>query len=254
MERRIAIIGAGNVARHIAPVLNGVVQVYSRNADNARLLAKRVGGRCRAVSDLSRLTKADIYVVMVKDDAIRSVLEQVEPRLHKALWMHTSGSVGIDVFPDGFERCGVLYPLQTFSKTAELDASKIPFFIEGNRPEVTDEIRRLAMEISPMVNVADSALRGRLHIAAVFACNFSNYMYTLSEEALAPLGLDLKVMRPLLEETLRKAADGGAARSQTGPAARGDTDIIVRHEEALCGEALAVYRLLSENIMKRYNK
>lgn len=131
MEKRIAVIGSGNVATHLATAVEGVVQICSPNLANATALAEKVG--CDATNSPSGLADADIYIVAVKDDAIATVLESVPTRCRKALWMHTSGSVGKSVFDDlGYDRYGVFYPLQTFSKSVDLDMSRVPFFIEGS--------------------------------------------------------------------------------------------------------------------------
>ena len=204
MEKRIAVIGSGNVATHLATAVEGVVQICSPNLANAAALAEKVG--CDATNSPSDLADADIYIVAVKDDAIAAVLESVPTRCRKALWMHTSGSVGKSVFD------GLGY------------------------------------------DIADSHLRQQMHVAAVFACNFSNYMYTLADDVLQRNNLPFSVMKPLLEETLRKACSNGPERSQTGPAVRGDREIIASHEAMLDGERFDIYRTVSNAILKRYNK
>ena len=173
MEKRIAVIGSGNVATHLATAVDGVVQICSPNMANAAALAEKVG--CDATNSTSGLADADIYIVAVKDDAIAAVLESVPTRCRKALWMHTSGSVGKSVFDGlGYDRYGVFYPLQTFSKSVDLDMSRVPFFIEGSDERTADEIRQLALSVSTTVYIADSHLRQQMHVAAVFACNFSH--------------------------------------------------------------------------------
>lgn len=229
MEKRIAVIGSGNVATHLATAVEGVVQICSPNLANATALAEKVG--CDATNSPSGLADADIYIVAVKDDAIATVLESVPTRCRKALWMHTSGSVGKSVFDGlGYDRYGVFYPLQTFSKSVDLDMSRVPFFIEGSDKRTTDEIRQLALS------------------------DFSNYMYTLADDVLQHNNLPFSVMKPLLEETLRKACSNGPERSQTGPAVRGDREIIASHEAMLDGERLDIYETVSNAILKRYNK
>ena len=253
MEKRIAVIGSGNVATHLATAVEGVVQICSPNLANATALAEKVG--CDATNSPSGLADADIYIVAVKDDAIATVLESVPTRCRKALWMHTSGSVGKSVFDGlGYDRYGVFYPLQTFSKSVDLDMSRVPFFIEGSDKRTTDEIRQLALSVSTTVYIADSHLRQQMHVAAVFACNFSNYMYTLADDVLQRNNLPFSVMKPLLEETLRKACSNGPERSQTGPAVRGDREIIASHKAMLDGERLDIYGTVSNAILKRYNK
>lgn len=252
MEMRIAIIGAGNVASHLAGALDGVVQIFSRHIENATALARLIG--CSATDSLDRLADADVYIVSVKDDAIAGIAEAAPARCREALWLHTSGSVDKSVFAGGFSRYGVLYPLQTFSKSVRLDMHEVPFFIEGSDAKTEEEIRKLALTVSPTVVSADSRLRTQIHMAAVFACNFSNYMYTLADEVLRRNGLPFSVLKPLLAETLRKAVEASPEVSQTGPAARGDRSVIAKHKALLSDEHREIYEIMSNAIIKRYNK
>lgn len=250
-QRRTIILGAGNVATHLASALDGVVQVYSRTLANAEVLANRIG--CKATNSVEELEEADVYIVSLKDDAIADIAEKVPERCLDALWVHTSGSVDKSVFANRFHHYGVLYPLQTFSKDVAIRMNDVPMFIEGATETDTKEIRELATTISGKVYEADSQLRMQMHIAAVLACNYSNYLYTLADEVLAVNGLPFDVLRPLLEETLRKACVNGPGQSQTGPAARGDRSIIEKHLGLLNGESREIYRILSNAILKRYN-
>ncbi len=252
MAQRVVVVGSGNVATHLARAIKGVVQIYSRNKDNATHLAAEIG--CKATSNLQDLEVADIYIVSVKDDAIAEIVANVPERCLGGLWLHTSGSVDKSVFASRMTRYGVLYPLQTFSKTVDIKMAEVPIFVEGSSANVEKEIETFASTISQTVYHADSRIRMQMHIAAVFACNFSNYMYTLADEVLRANNLPFEVLRPLLEETLRKACCNAPAKSQTGPAARGDKGILAKHEALLSGEAREIYETVSNAILKRYNQ
>ncbi len=252
MAQRIAVIGSGNVATHLARALKGVVQIYSRNIDNARQLASEIG--CDATDSLQNLAEADVYIVSVKDDAISGIAANAPEQCLSGLWLHTSGSIDKSVFANRMQCYGVLYPLQTFSKNVAVRMDEVPLFIEGSSDGVEAEIRQLATTVSPTVYHADSRIRMQMHIAAVFACNFSNYMYTLADEVLSANNLPFSVLRPLLEETLRKACSNAPRQSQTGPAARGDKGILSKHEALLSGEAKEIYKTVSNAILKRYNQ
>lgn len=252
---RITIIGSGNVATHLACGFKGaaeIVQIFSRTLKNAEKLAKKSGGK--AIDDISRLTDADVYIIAVKDDAIVPMLSAVPDSCKGALWLHTSGSVGKEVFSGFNSRHGVFYPLQTFSAEVALDLKNVPFFIEGSSTETSNEIAALAKLLSPNVYEADSPLRMRMHIAAVFASNFSNYMYTLANGILERNGLPFSVLTPLIEECVRKIEKVFPEKAQTGPAVRGDRSIIEKHIKLLEGEEKEIYQILSEAILKRYNR
>lgn len=247
-------VGAGNVASHIAPALSfsgagEVVQVYSRRLESASALAGMIPGASATDSLADIDADADIYLLSVADDAIAPIVEAL-PKTN-ALVLHTSGSVGMEVLAPASERHGVFYPLQTFSKGVKLDVAKVPLFIEGSTVEVEDEIRSFASRLFETVYNADSMTRKKMHISAVFACNFTNYLWTVASELLAKDNLPFDVLRPLLEETLRKAMVNSPAKSQTGPAVRGDRRIVDAHLAMLDGREKEVYGLLSECIMAR---
>lgn len=247
-------VGAGNVATHLAPALSlsgagEVVQVYSRSVESAEDLAAKIPG-AEAVSELEHvLPDADVYLISVSDDAISSVVAAL-PKTN-ALYLHTSGSVGMEVLAPLSDRYGVFYPLQTFSKGVSLDMAKVPLFIEGANDEVESQIRNFAASLFESVYHADSETRKKMHISAVFACNFTNYLWTLASDLLSRDNLPFDVLHPLLEETLRKALVNSPAASQTGPAARGDRRVTDAHLAMLDGKEKEIYRLLTDCIMSR---
>ncbi|MCM1331660.1 MAG: F420-dependent NADP oxidoreductase [Bacteroides sp.] len=255
MERTLkaAIIGAGNVATHLAKKLSEsttITQIYSRNIDNARTLASATG--TEAIDDINLLSKdADIYIISVKDDAIPEIVAQAGKS--NALWVHTSGSVAMETLAPISRHYGVLYPMQTFSKEIAVDMEKVPIFIEGCDKESLDKIRLFAERISPNVSEADSDARKKLHIAAVFACNFTNYLWGFSVDILKSIGQDLSVMEPLVKATFEKALNVSPHEGQTGPARRNDLKTIQKHLDELQGDAKDIYSLLSLNIIKKYH-
>ena len=253
---RIVFIGAGNVATHLAPALERtgigkVIQVWSRSFDSAARLCCRLENATPVSTIEDIVQDADLYVVSLVDHAVNTLI----PRLpaNNALWVHTSGSVDMRVFSPLTSRYGVLYPLQTFSREVDVDMSRVPIFIEASDEEVAMELRHIASRISSTVHYADGALRSRMHVAAVFACNFSNYMFTVADDLLRRDGLDISVLYPLLEETIRKAMKGSPAAGQTGPAVRGDRDIVERHASTLPPDLSSLYIALSEAIYRRHH-
>ena len=251
MKWRVVLIGSGNVATSLALALNGkchLVQVYSRSMASAEALASRVGAQ--ATNDLSQIvTDADIYVISVVDDAITRVLETCPAR--GGLWVHTSGSTSIDVFKGKRTRYGVLYPMQSFSKSCPARMHEVHIFIEGCDSCATQEVKELALLLTNNVHEITSTERERLHVAAVFACNFANHMFTLSSEVLDEAGIPFDAMLPLIKTTIAKLDNMTPTQSQTGPAARGDVNVIERHLQSLSGDKHDIYRLLSQSILNR---
>ena len=201
---------------------------------------------------------ADIYIIAVKDSALQEVIQHLCSRLspntpssrrgqgEAPLLVHTAGSMPLSVF-DGYDcHAGVLYPMQTFSLDREVDFREIPLFIEGDDPR----IRAVAESLSPHVYELSTADRKYLHLAAVFACNFANHCYTLAADVLARKGLPFDVMLPLVDETARKVHELHPTDAQTGPAARGDQNVMAAQSALLDGRLQAIYNLMSESIQE----
>lgn len=256
MERpRTVIIGAGNVAWHLAQALDvqvDVAQVFAPHSEKAKSLCAHLVG-AQATDKLEEIyTDADFYIISVKDDCIEEVAKRL-PKV-KGIVVHTSGSVSLEALSPIDGKKGVLYPLQTFSKDAEVDVSKVPFFIEGSDKTTENDIKALARLISPLTYIANSEQRKLLHIAAVFGCNFFNQLLYFANRQLASGGYTLDVLKPLLETTLAKAMKIGPYDAQTGPAVRKDLNIIQDHLSRLEGEEKNIYRILSDSIINTHNE
>ncbi len=253
---KVTLLGSGNVASALAVAIEAtgageINQVYSRNIDHAAELCSRLRS-ARPVDSTAGITlESDIYIVSLADDAVKKIIADI-PRNEK-LWVHTSGSLDMDVLRPVSDRIGVFYPLQTFSRDREVDLSKVTLFTEGSTQAVEDEIVEFGQKIFKSIIHADSLTRSRMHVAAVFACNFTNYMWTIAYDLLAKHDIPFDVLGPLLHETLEKALSMPPRAGQTGPARRGDTRIIDAHASSLPPDREKIYRLLSENILKEYN-
>ena len=252
---KIALIGAGNVATCLGPRLkeagHEITAVYSRTVESARVLADRLGATY--TTDLKDVPASDAAIVMLKDDALKELAPAIADSLKDSLLLHTAGSVPMDIwYTAGAMKYGVLYPMQTFSKTSVIDWSQVPLFIEGSSDQTLNSIRELALTVSPDVTVLSSEGRKKLHLAAVFTCNFSNHMYAIAEQLLADEGVPFRVMLPLVRETARKVETMSPKDAQTGPAIRGDRKVIDEHLALLKDnpEYAQLYRLISTDINK----
>lgn len=252
---KVVIIGSGNVATHLSLALASlegieICQVYSPTEAHAEILAERLN--CDFVTDPAQIRKdADVYLFALKDQALETVIRAVPA--NNGLWLHTSGSMPMQVFAGYTERYGVLYPLQTFSKSREISFRGIPLFIECHREEDKNCLEDLARRLSGKVCELSSEKRRSLHLAAVFACNFTNHIYALAEEILAKEGLSRDYLFPLIDETAAKVHELPAREVQTGPAIRYDENIINKHLGMLADDpdVQTLYRLLSQSIHKK---
>ena len=258
MNKKIVLIGAGNVAHHLAPALlragMNLCQIYSRTLESARELGRKTG--ITYTSDTFAVyPDGDIYIFCVSDDALISVFKSLRIN-EEALILHTSGSVPLDIFKPYRQNYGVLYPLQTFSKTRNLDFGEIPLCIEAPDKEVLKTIGQIADKLSSKVYEISSEKRKKLHLAAVLANNFTNHLYHMAGKLLEKEDLDFNLLRPLIFETAHKVMQMIPENAQTGPARRGDTNILNLHKSMLKDnrDIQTLYVLLSQSIQQTYSK
>jgi predicted short-subunit dehydrogenase-like oxidoreductase (DUF2520 family) len=257
MSLKFCFIGAGNLATHLALELHckvgAVIQVYSRTNESATLLANKLG--CSFTTSISEITtEADVYFVALKDAVVTEVLSAVD--FQNKLIVHTSGSLPMSVLTDFSENTGVFYPLQTFSKSRAVDFSNIPVFIEANSNENKNKLAQIAEQITDSVLFLDSEKRKSLHIAAVFACNFTNHFYALAASFLESKDISFDVLKPLIKETAEKVQEMHPAKAQTGPAIRYDENIISKHLADLEAypELKELYKTISKSIFAHHQK
>ncbi len=229
--KRVVIVGGGNLAEGVAVALaqaGGVdlVQIYVRSAERAAQLHALTGAVASTFEQ--PLAKADIYLLAVSDGAIGE-LSRTLPFAAGAVVAHTAGSTPIEVIDSKLRRA-VFYPMQTFTRSRRVDFAVIPIFVEGCDAETLSEVRELAEAVSSSVTQMGSEERRRLHLSAVYVCNFVNAMLIAGEELVSQSGLEFASLKPLVEECCAKALDAASPRDvQTGPAARGDTATIQKH-------------------------
>ena len=255
---RISLIGAGRVATHLGRVLlkrgHEIVQVYNRNVNHAEALASQISAD--AVSGIAQLNPdIDLAIIAVSDQAISHVIEQLSNILKDVLIVHTSGSTNLSVLTHYHSRSGVFYPLQTFSLERDVDWANTPLFVEAVQTQDLKVLNTLAQSLSPRVYQYDSEQRLSLHLAAVFACNFSNYCYDMAKQVVDAKQVDFSLLYPLILETAKKATAHDPRQVQTGPAMRGDQNILNMHQQMLVDsdreDLQQCYQMMSEQISKR---
>ena len=253
---KIVLIGAGNLATHLGKALHAaghdMVQVFSRTMQSAETLASLLDAE--PLTDIAQVRDdADVYIFSVKDSALVQLVAQLcrheadglgedgevnalrkaKKGEHERVFLHTAGSMPMSVFKGMAQHYGVLYPMQTFSKQREVDFSIIPCFVEANDEFAQKQIEGLAREISGRVYQLSSEDSKYLHLSAVFACNFANHCYAISQELLEEHGIPFDVMLPLINETAAKVHEMKPKDAQTGPAVRYDENVIGKQSKLL---------------------
>ena len=247
---KIIFIGAGNLAVNLAKELYSkgfkIAQVYSRTQESAEALAQQVDAR--AITDLHLVEPdADLYIFAVKDAVLEDLLATMPAT--SGVWAHTAGSVSLSVFQNYHRNFGVIYPFQTFSKNRQVNFREIPLLLEASNAESFTVLSNLSEKISDSVISLSSEKRKYIHLCGVFACNFVNHLYAVSETILASQNIPFDILLPLIDETARKVHELSPREAQTGPAVRYDQNVIERHLSLLEGtDFKAIYDLLSKNI------
>lgn len=249
----VILIGAGNVATHLYQAFKSsdevtVSQWYNRNLNHLQTYKNEV----EVIDDLSKLSKANIYIIAVSDDVIVELSSQLP--FTDRLVVHTSGSVSLHDL-DKKNRQGVFYPLQTFSKTAELNFSEVPICIEINNKSDLPLLKQLALALGCKPHRVNSEQRAALHLAAVYVNNFSNQLYRIAHEITESKSVDFNILKPLIKETANKVQELSPYLAQTGPAKRNDKKTIKKHLKALVNsQHKEIYELMTKSIQKTHGK
>lgn len=247
---KTVIIGSGNVAYHLAKAFTQnnieVSQIFGRN----EIELKKISEVFNIPFSTEKLEDADFYLISVSDSSVEQVSDLIKNE--NALVAHTSGSLPLEILTGNYRKAS-FYPLQTFSKTKNLEYSKIPFFIEAENQIDEKSLFELASLISDHVETSDYEKRKYIHLTAVFACNFVNHLFARAKEIADSQDLDFNYFIPLIDETVEKIHHLEPKLAQTGPAVRGDERVLKLHEDLITDEEhLKIYQLMNESIKKIY--
>ena len=242
---KIVIIGAGSVGTnlHHGFTLKGIRTelVHARPLTNGQMVNDQM------------VNGFDVYIYAIADNALAEVVSKVNaPR---ALHLHTSGSMPIEVFGPDKPHAGVLYFFQSFSRQVLIDDwNTIPCFIEGRNIDDIAAIYSLAQCLTSHIYEANQHDRERLHVAGIFANNYTNLMYRIAEDVLSQTQIPFQALLPLIDRTAAKIHEMKPAEAQTGPAQRGDEAVIQHHVEILkTTPYAALYQELAALIEKAHN-
>jgi predicted short-subunit dehydrogenase-like oxidoreductase (DUF2520 family) len=255
---RVVIIGSGSLATQFGTAMLKnpdfeIVQIFSRTPGHAEELGTAL--HVSYTSDVQEIDReADIYFYAVNDSAISTLAKKNKVR--DAIHIHMSGSTPMSVFRGITSKYGVFYPLQTFSKNRSVNFKEIPIFLESSSADVQNILLKLGKSISDKVYIVNSEQRKRIHLAAVFACNFTNFMYDCAYDSLRNTGIGFELLHPLIQETAEKVKTMTPRKAQTGPAVRYDSTVIDKHLELLKKRSnlKLIYTILTNSINKRHKK
>ncbi|MGJ8593162.1 MAG: Rossmann-like and DUF2520 domain-containing protein [Aquaticitalea sp.] len=249
----VILLGAGNVASHLYRGFQKsesvvVKQWYNRNLESMQIYKNEV----EIINDLSKLKEADVYILAVSDDAIEGL--SAEFPFENRLVVHTSGSVSVYDLDKNLRR-GVFYPLQTFSKNAEVEFETVPICIEVINKSDLKILKSLANALGSKPHKVNSDQRKGLHLAAVFVNNFTNQLYRVAHEITESQGAEFDILKPLILETAQKVQNLSPYMAQTGPAKRNDKRTIKKQLKQLENEHhKEIYKLMTSSIQKTHGR
>lgn len=257
MKTTVSFIGSGNLAWHLAPAIDNagfvVKEVFSARQKNAAALTERLyQAEVKSSLDFSD-SPSDVFFIAVSDEAIADVAKEIVLPENSTL-VHTSGSQPLSILDfSAAANTGVFYPLQTFTKTRPIDFKNVPVFIEASDSVAEKKLVAIGKALTSKYKKISSEERKGLHVAAVFASNFPNHMLRISKMLMDERGLNFEWLKPVILETINKALAVGPEYSQTGPAVRGDLEILDEHMKYLKSDkTLAkIYEIISQDIIDK---
>ena len=243
----VSILGTGKVGEHLikACVNNPMIeltQIYNRSLSGLKLY----NGLASTTINLHDLKPTQLYIVALPDD----VLKTIDLSHLKGLIVHTSGTKSFNIL--NASRRGVLYPAQSFTKEKKIDFKGIPICIETEFEVDFITLQNFAYMISKNVYEVSEEKRQKLHLAAVFANNFSNHIMGIAYDICKENKIDFKILQPLLQETFLKTQILPPKVAQTGPALRNDAQTIEKHLHQLKGTNKEVYKILTKSIQEKH--
>jgi len=251
---KIGIIGTGKLAHKLAFTIERdedytLSFVSGRSKNKAKSILSL--SSCEFIKGVKNLPEVDIVLISVKDDAIEEVSNQLECS-GDPIVAHTSGIKGIEVLQSHKKR-GIMYPLYSFFDKEEQDMNDIPFLIEAEGAHSLIKLENLAKNISGKVYKISAEEKKQLHLAAVFANNFSNFMMTTAHEILAKKNIELEILLPIIRQSCSNWMEGEAKNNQSGPALRGDLETQTTHLRKLTDQdQKEIYKIVSQAIHNFY--
>lgn len=267
--QRVNVIGAGKVGRTIMALTRAAAgyslgDVASRNGRSARAAVAAMSTG-RAVAGLSDLHPAELWFLTVPDDAIADVAQALTNGPGLAFG-DAKGPRPVAVHCSGFLSSQALAPLQDLGwltaschpvssfADPELAARQFPGTLCGieGEADAVDRVEAFVTTLGGRPFAVNADRKALYHAGAVFSNNFAVVLQAIAMETWAAAGVSEEIAgelcASLLGGTAANVAQLGPAAALTGPAARGDRNVLETEEKLLAGwhpEAAVLYRDLS---------
>lgn len=239
---RIAIVGAGRLARVLAVALREsgytISEIVSRDTPGARrqarLLAREVNARALTIHTAA--LDADVLWFCVPDCEIRAAANAAAVRKASPQYaFHSSGALPSgELEPlrkQGAEAASV-HPLMTFVPGSRPALAGVPFALEGDRDAV-QMARRIVRDLGGESFLLRASRKAAYHAWATFTSPLWLAFLVTLEETARSAGLTMNDARrlclPILRQTLENYVSLGPRHSFSGPLIRGDVDTVEKH-------------------------
>ncbi len=231
MNFEIAIIGTGKLAHVLGQSLNdcghSISCIYGRSSEKLKELSLKLNPANTTTSYAAIPDDADFYIVLVSDDAISDVADHLPDS--KGIVLHCSGNTPLSVLSAKHKNHGVLYLLDSFTSSNSQSLSDTPVLIEYNNNNTRELLNQLAKTLSNKVLEISSEKRSMVHLAAVFANNFTIHLQTTAKQILKEHQIPEDILNKLIHTTYLNSLKTNPSDFQTGPAVRNDIGTIKDH-------------------------
>ncbi len=252
---KIFIAGSGNLAWHLAHAFchNNIhiSGIWSKNKTSLNELSATFN--IPVFKEYIFFEQIGIFFLCVNDSSIEQMASKISSN---SIIIHCAGSVHISEISKYSKNVGVFYPLQTLKKKQPVCFKDTPILLEYSNNTVKAILTNIAEKLNCKYYFFTSEQRFTIHIAAVFANNFSNFMFTIAQELLENKKIDFSILNSLIKETAHKAISNGSFKSQTGPSFRNDLITIEKHLSLLndLPNLKNFYSFVSNYISKYYHE
>ena len=246
---KISILGNGNLGYKFANIIDSLddfclLEWYGRKWINDIIPKK-------GINDIEKLKKADLYILAVSDSSIEGLSNYLD---YKSFIVHCSGATSISVFKN-HARCGVLFPVQSISKSNHALFDETPFCIEAKNNADLNILKKLVINLNGTFMNFDSDQRAKIHLSAVWVNNFVNHMIYKGKKTCEENNIPFSVLKPIIKNTINQTLTNDPFKIQTGPAIRNDKITIKNHCELLGNEIdKKLYKTITNSIQKSHDE
>lgn len=243
----IAIVGAGNLARSLAPALRAagyvIDQIVARgnpaSLRRAKTLADKVGGEAIAAGKVQ--IPSDVVWFCVPDSAIADAATALKNATdwHGKVAIHSSGALTSEELSALRSRGASVasaHPLMTFVRSSQPPLAGVSFGVEGDR-KAASVIRRIVSDMRGQFFAVAKADKAAYHAWGMFVSPLLTALLAAGERVAMAAGASKKEAKtralPILAQTLANYAALGVGESFSGPIARGDVETVKKHLRVL---------------------